>query len=153
MFTAGKSRTPCCPQTWPVSQGQPAPRLQEGTTFKTQGQSCKCMEPSLPITIHNGPTSSNAPFSLSQYLTVKFAMVSDSSRGICFISMANSLSFVRWVGVGGWLVDGSIPHRPTPGSSSHSPNLSQLCGISLCPQNCFMNSPRCSGAHHLNSFS
>lgn len=50
---------------------------------------------------------------------------------------------MRWVGVGGCPVDGSIPHRPTPGSSSHSPNLSQLSRISLCPQNSFLNSPRC----------
>lgn len=65
------------------------------------------------------------------------ASVSDCSRGISLTSAVNPLSFMRWVDVGGCPANGSIPHRPTPGSSSHSPNLSQLSGISLCPQTAF----------------
>ena len=57
------------------------------------------------------------------------------------------------MGVGGCLLDGSIPHWPTPGSSSHSQHLGQLSGISLCPQNCFLNSSRCSVVCSWDSFS
>lgn len=56
----GRAPLHAAPKLGPLVR-ESAPELQEGTTVKMQGLSCKYREASLPVAIHNGPTFPHCP--------------------------------------------------------------------------------------------
>lgn len=114
----------------PVSQGQPASGLQEGTAFKTQGLSCELWEPFLPVTIHNDLTFLPSPNSLlviTEHINMQLFLIASK---VCADSYGKCLELQEVQGCRKAALRMIIPHRSSPISNSHSPHLSQPWNIS-----------------------
>lgn len=93
VFMPGNNSSACCPPPGPLSQRQPASRLQR---FQDAGPCLPCLSP-FTISPH---LSHHQPLSLSHYLTRKHAIVSDCFKGTSLTPMVFSLMFMGWRGAG-----------------------------------------------------